>query len=96
MELLDIITKAAMDFDSTFQKVTMERGPGSDGPFVQAEYYALITLADGTRMRLGMYHKNSINDYHFPIWGSYNPPTGLLEKLNEALSKETDLKSKTK
>ena len=87
MELLDNSTKAVMEFDNTIQKVTMERGPGSDGPYIQAEYYVLVTFADGNKHRLGMYHRTSIKDYYFPALGTYNPPPGLLEKLNDALEK---------
>jgi len=96
MELLETIKKAAVDFDSTIQNVTMKQGPGSDGPYIQPEYYAYVTYEDGKVTTLGLYHNTSWKDYHFPAWGTYNPPAGLLEAINEAIQKETDLKSKTK
>lgn len=96
MDLLEIIKKTAMEFDSTIQDVTMKQGPGSDGPYVQPEYYTHVTYADGRVFRLDLYHKTSWKDYYIPIWEGYTHDSALVEKLNEAISKETDSKSSVK
>lgn len=81
---INVMTDKVTDaVGSKVKKIVVTKGPGSDGPFEQPEYYICVTMPDDTEMSFSVYITSRVPyRYYVANPGGNNP---LLNDLNTAL-----------
>lgn len=72
--------------DDRIKTVTVTQGFGSDGPFIQPDYYVHVVLQNDEKLELSVYHYHSEPKYYIPLRTRDDPEADLITKLSDAIS----------
>lgn len=84
-KMCDKIKEVIVTADERIKSVVVEKGWGSDGPFIQPEYDLVVTLQNGEKIKLSIYVNLDDGSYRIPLRTHDDPHEELIYKLSDAV-----------